>query len=463
MNRTKIAFACVFFAGFLAFADFNTMNVPDSAQIRRECAQRWFYEDLSVLRQNHVELHSNEIGQEFQIRLEETDSSFAVIVAPKMLLETDFYTENGIERRTVDDFPGDACGAWILFRNSVSGKGEKLRIYFSANSGEYVEFESDENKTLADFVICGLYAAKGVPVGIPFEKLYEASFQQILLLTEHSLPWNYADTQKGQFDSKLQMIGVIRKNLGRIFYSEDSCYNENGESIRISDGKKYSPEDFEDSIIQTKIENPLFVDSAGFLKWIADGLVVPVNGSFLYRDPLMVKTVSYDATGRNGVLGQTMDISFALDWCRNLSAACLSVKSHKKYMWDEANMDVQIDPFASEVSSGAAASQIPGFIKDSGYSVKMLKPLLYVLASSEPAYFYLAAIKRPVKEVYGNAENFIFDQCAAIFPMYDKDGKFACVVFENGRELTLNQFVSKYEGCYIHLSRVLSEKEFYPQ
>ena len=94
MNRTKIAFACVFFAGFLAFADFNTMNVPDSTQIRRECAKRWFSEDLDVLRQNRIELHSNEIGQEFQIRLEETDSSFAVIVAPKMLLETDFYTEN---------------------------------------------------------------------------------------------------------------------------------------------------------------------------------------------------------------------------------------------------------------------------------------------------------------------------------------------------------------------------------
>lgn len=439
------------------------MNVPDSTQIRRECAKRWFSEDLDVLRQNRIELHSNELGQEFQIRLEETDSSFAIIVAPKMLLETDFYTENGIERRTVDDFPGDACGAWILFRNSDSGKGEKLRIYFSANSSEYVEFEADENKTLADFVICGLYAAKGVPVGIPFEKLYEASFQQILLLTEHLLPWNYADSQKGQFDSKLQMIGVIRKNLGRIFYTADTCYNENGESIWISSGKKHSSDDFKDFTVQTEIENPLFVDSAGFLKWIVDGLVVPFNGSFLYRDPLMVKTVNYELTGRNGILGQTMDISFTLDWCRNLSAACLSVKSSKKYMWNEANMDVQLDPFASEVAENAAASQITGFIKDSGYSVENLKPLLYVLASTEPSYFYLAAIKRPVKEVYGNAENFIFDQCAAIFPMYDKDGKFACVVFENGRELTLNQFVSKYEGCFVNLSRVLSEKEFYPQ
>lgn len=435
------------------------MNVPDSTQIRRECAQRWFFEDLNVLRQQRVELHSNEIGQEFQIRLEETDSSFAVIVAPKMLLETDFYTQNGIERRTVDDFPGDACGAWILFRNSISGNGEKLRIYFSANSSEYIEFEPDENKTLADFVICGLYAAKGVTVGIPFEKLYEASFQQILLLTEQLLPWNYADIQKGQFDSKLQMIGVIRKNSGRIFYSADSCYDENGESIWISSGKKHSSEDF---LIKTEIENPLFLDSAGFLKWIVDGLVVPVNGSFLYRDPLMVKTVSYETTGRNGVLGQTMDISFTLDWCRNLSAACLSVKSHKKYMWNEANMDVQLDPFASEVSDDAA-SQVTGFIKNSGYAVKTLKPLLYVLASTEPAYFYLAAVKRPVKEVYGNAENFIFDQCAAIFPMYDKDGRFACVIFENGRELTLNEFVSKYEGSFVHLSRVLSEKEFYPQ
>ena len=459
MIKKKVAFACVFFAVLSAFADFNKMNVPDSAQIRRAVAENWFYEDLKVLREKRVELRQNEAGQDFQVRMEENDSSFAVIVAPKMTLETDFYTEKGIERRTVDDFPGDACGAWILIRNSLTGNPEKIRIYFSQNSDMYIQFSPDGTKTLADFVICGLYASRGVPVGIPFEKLYTASFQQVLSATEHSLPWNYADTQKGQFDAKLQMTGVIRKNLERIVYAPDSCYDENGESIFISSGEKQTDFDF---LKTRKIEKPVVVDQAGFLKWIVDGLVEPLAGAKLYRNPLMVKTVTYEPTGRNGVLGKNMDISFSLDWCRNLAAAALSVRSQKKYMWNESNMDIQIEPFAAQVTKEGVA-QIPGFLKDSGYKIENLKPLLYVLASTEPAYFYLAAIKRPVTQVYKDSENFIFDQCAAIFPLYDKDGRFACIVFENGAELTLNQFVAKYPGSFVHLSRVLAEKEFYPE
>lgn len=442
---------CSFFCLPL-FADFNEMNLPDSTEIRKAIAETWFYGDLNDIREMRSEIRKNAIAQSFQVRMEETDSSFAIIIAPQVKIPMDFYTESGVEQRIVDDYPGDAFGSWILSRNSISGKSEWIRIYFSVNSEMYVQFSPDGRATVADFVIAGLYAAKGVPIGLSFEQLYTASFRQVLQTTEKILPWKYADVRAGQFSSKLQMINVIRKNLKRIKYSPDSCYDEDGKPVYISSGARRNLESTEG----------LELDSAGFLKWIADGLVQPVAGSHLYVKPLLVQTVEYEKTGLKGNLSQTLPLSFTLDWCRNLAAACLSVKSSRNYLWNEAYIDVQIEPFSAEVTS-QGITQTAGYIKNSGYEVSKLKPLLYVLASSEPTYCYLAAVKRPVKTT-GKipVEYFTFDNCAIIFPYYDKNGRFACVIFENGTELSLTEFVNKYRGGFVHLSRLLTENSFFP-
>lgn len=453
MSIMKRFFLIVFaFLCLPVFADFNEMNLPDSTEIRKAIAESWFYGDLKSIRQKYSEVRMNAIAEPFQVRMEETEGSFAIIVAPQVKLKMDFYTEDGVEQKIVDEYPGDAFGSWILSRNSLTGEGEWIRIYFSVNSEMYIQFAPNGNITLADFVIAGLYAAKGVPIGIPFEQLYTASFREILQATEKILPWKYADLKLGQFGSKLQMIGVIRKNLNRIHYSPASCYDENGELVDIFSGER------------RKVESKDFLelDSAGFLKWIADGLVEPVAGSHLYVKPLLVQTVEYEKIGLQAKLNQSLPLSFTLDWCRNLAAACLSIRSSRHYLWNDSHADVKIEPFSAEVTS-QGITQTVGYIKDSGYEVEKLKPLLYVLASTEPTYCYLAAVKRPAK-TSGNLplEYFVFDECAVIFPYYDKNGHFECAIFENGKELSLSQFVNKYKGCFVNLSRLLTENSFFP-
>lgn len=455
MKKVLLLSTVFIFAISSLTADFNRMGIPDSAEIRRSCAESWFYDDVKDLREKRSELRKNALGQEFQIRLEEAGSSFAVVIAPQMKLDVDFYTENGIERRTVDDYPGDAAGAWLLVRNALTGRPEQIKVYFTADSSVYIQLTPQNNKTLADFVIEGLYAARGVPVGVPFENLYTASFQDIISLTEKSLPWQYANTQKGQYQSKLQMIGVIRKNLGRIAYMDDTCYDENGQLVYISDGSRRK---IESNIDFSKM---VLVDQCGFLKWVVDGLVEPLTGSKLYLKPLRVKTVEYDPLGLNGVLDQKENLSFTLDWCRNLAAAHVSIRTKRNYMWNESGTDVSIEPFGSEVSS-EGLSQAAGYIKNTGYKISALRPVLYVLAATEPAFGYLAAIKRPLRNNSKDPEFFKFDECAVIFPFFDENGRFSCVIFENGRELTLNAFISKYSGCFVHLSRFLTETRFFP-
>lgn len=456
-------FACVFCLVVASplFAQLNAHSVPDSAEIRSAVKESWLYGDLSSLREKRMELRENAIGKEFQIRMEETDTSFAVIVAPQVKMEMDFYTENGIERRTVDEYPGDASGSWILMRSILTGEPELIRIFFSANSDMYVQFRPDGRKCVADFVVSGLYASRSSPVGISFESLYTASFQQIFSITFHTLPWYLADFKPGQFGSKLQMIGVIRKNIGRFVYTPGICQNEDGKSVSISTGDILDMTADKQRAAADGIPNPVFGDQAGFVKWIVDGLVEPVAGSCLYREPLLVRTVEYNALGFNGVLSQTKDLSFTLDWCRNLAAACLSIKAGRNYMWNEANTDVQTEPFSQEVSENGIL-QSSGYIKDSGYQSEVLRPLLFVLATTEPTYCYLAAIKRPFKTGMASAsEYFAFDQCAVIFPFFNDQGVFSCVVFENGEEITLKEFTAKYKGCFIHLSRLLTEDSFF--
>lgn len=457
-------FAILFFSVFSAcFAEIDWFSIPESKEIRASILNDWIYADLKDLRKKSGEVHRNGIGQEFQVRMEETDGSYAVIVAPKVEMDVDFYTESGVVKKRVSEYPGDACGSWILIKNSRTNRPERLKVFFSNNSDVYIQFEPEfaggkaAKKCRGDFVISELYAARSVPVGVSFDALWEYSFYDLYHLTKFVFPWQYADIQRGQFSTKLQMINVIRKNAGKIVYLEDSCFDGNGRLINISDGKEKEFSDEEKLMLDKKIP----VDDAGFLKWIADGIVFPLAGSRLFCEPLVVPTVKYNATGLSASLSRNVNLSWTLDWCRNLSAAIISIRQKKNYMWNEVGSDVAIIPFSGSVQGGEKGLSF-SYFKDTGYQVSSLRPLLYVLAATEPTYCYFAAIKSPVR--WENlSEFYVFDACAVIFPLFDDDGRFSCVIFECGKEYNLEQFTQKYSGCFVNLSRVQTTARFAPE
>lgn len=458
MKAFRFFLMFLFIAAFPLAAEHNRLGVPDSSEIRAAAAERWFYADLEVLRENRTELRRNPVGQNFQIRLEENDLYYSVIVAPETFLTVDFYTENGMKRDTVSEYPADAAGSWIFMRDSRTGKPVHIRYYFAADSDVYVQFypnKGDVKKSLADFVINGCFAARGVPCGVPFESFYTASFSDVLTFTGKSLPWKYSDVHPEQFHGTLQMIGVIRKNLKRIRSEWDACYNEDGKPVKISDGKKrVVPADEE-------AEKKLSLSSAGFVKWIVDGIIEPMAGSLTFLDPLLRPTVKYNPVGSKGIKNEKENVNFTLDWTRNLAAARLSIQTRKKYLYEESGVDVNIEPFSAEVSASGINS-VAGYLKNTGYDIKRLRPVMYVLGVTEPTYFYLAAVKRRIPASGNKPEYYVFDQTAVIFPFFDKNRQFGCVVFEDGEELTLAQFVNRYPDSYVHLTRVLSTDRFFP-
>ena len=446
---TALCFALPF------FADYNRLGIPDSSEIRKGLEERWFTAPLSEVRANPPEIRANNNGDKFQIRLEENETTFNVFVSPRALIKVNVFSDKGMYTEEQELYPGDAAGSWVLIRDKRTGKPLRIRYYFLKNSEVYIQFTPQGKIALADLVIFGNYAARGVPTGMTFEKFYSASFEDVMTITDTKLPWNYVLIDTQLYHSMKQMCGVIHEKLPKITLVQDAMYDENHDLVHISTGKK-----FQKSEIADVSEDNLLLSSAGFVKWIADGLVEPISGGVLKRDPLIKETVSVKDNGRQGVLSQKYDLFFSLDWVRNLASAVVSVYAGKTYLFNQSGVDVTINPFASSITDKGVANTVT-FVENSGHTVKVLNSLLYVLAATEPGTLYFGAIRGTDRTV--SPEIMAFNECAAFFPYFEDDGSFACKVFMNGRELTLENFCYYYADDFVYLTRVKSSERFFPQ
>ena len=436
------------------FARYNRLGIPDSSEIRDCLEEQWFTAPLSEVRQNQPEIRANDNGEKFQIRLEENESTFNVFVAPHAVIKVNVYSDKGMFTEEQDLYPGDAAGSWVLIRDKRTGKPMRIRYYFLKDSDVYVQFSPQGKIALADLVIYGNYAARGVPTGMPFSKFYTASFEDVMNITETKLPWSYVLADPQIYHSMKQMAAVIRERLPFISVVNDAMYDENGDLVHISTGKKFENIDESD-----KSEKKLLLSSAGFVKWIADGLVEPLSGGLLKRDPLIQETVFVKDNGRQGVLSQKYDLFFSLNWVRNLASAVISVYAGKIYLSNQSGVDVTINPFASSITDKGVANTVT-FVENSGYTVRVLHSLLYVLAATEPGTFFLGAIRGTDRTV--TPEVMAFNECVVFFPYFQDDGAFACNVFMNGKEMSLEDFCYFYADDFVYLTRVKSSENFFP-
>ncbi|MCR5605714.1 MAG: hypothetical protein K6F69_02705 [Treponema sp.] len=454
IRRVLLAIS-VFCLSFFVFAAYDPNGIPDSSEIRKSLRETWFTAPLDAVRQNESATFENSIGTVFQVRVEEIPEELAIIVAPETTVAIDIYKDGNKESRVENkEYLANSPGSWILFRSTENGKALRIRYYFSVNSDVFLEFSTNKKKTVVDFVICGMNAAKNVPVGMPFEKLYTTSFADIRKLTKKTLPWYLTDTEKGMYKGNLAMISGIKERLDRIEYAEDAGYDEHGEAITITSGEKRKLKDGED-------KDKLQLSSAGFVKWIVDGELASISGGGSYLKPLCVNTTNHSMTSHIGVIESSYEIMFALDWTRNLATALLSIQRGVDYKYQDSGVDVDINPFSSSYNLKGEVSQI-AYVKDCGYKMSMLKSLLYVLAVTESDNYYLAAI-REIAPTYDDTmpEFGVFNNCAAIFPYFDDNGKFYCTVFFNGKEISLEDFIETYKDCFVNLTRLRSSDKFY--
>ena len=252
MKKKFFVITLLFLVSFVCFAEgYYGRDIPDSSEIREKIIDKWFTQDLKILRFLDSEIYENSIGQKFQVRMEELDDSFAIGVAPSTLIEMDLVSETETKSTVMEIYPYDLPGSWILFRDKKTGNPISVRYYFHKNSEIYVEFDAEDvpsmnasmkkkkndEKIYGSFLIFGMYLAHSVPVGLTIDNLYSFSFTQMVEVTKTSLPWEYADVNTLLYDDSLQMIGCIREKLPGFVFEKDACYDGEMRPITISTGE----------------------------------------------------------------------------------------------------------------------------------------------------------------------------------------------------------------------------------
>ena len=228
MKKLFFVFAafCIFLTNLFA------ADIPDSSKVRSRIVRSWLKEDLEFLRMKQSEIFINEVEQKFEVRLEEYDEEFAIIVAPGRKISVEVFKDGRTDLIEADSYPATLPGSWVLYRDKYDGECTRIKMYFHPDSEIYVQFRPRGNKTLADFIIFGAYANRDVPIGLSFEKLYTYSFRDLKKLTGLTLPWQYVETQSGLFGGIHQMVDILRDKSEEIEYADDVAFNADGKLCR---------------------------------------------------------------------------------------------------------------------------------------------------------------------------------------------------------------------------------------
>jgi len=442
-NKIYFIIRCVFIAlcMYVPFSLFaiNFTDVPESAGVRAKLVDTWFTKDIHALSSATSEFISNDINEEFLVRSEIEETETKIIVSPCVKMKAKILGESSNQTVMYDTWPSDAPGAWILYRNTQTGKPVRIRIYFQNNPEVYFQIMPKDDRSSAELIIFGTKAIKNVTLGIPIEKFYTLSLTDFYSISKKLLPWRYVLIPQGMYNGNIQMVGVIRELIPTFVQVEDAAYNEVGEPVWISTGLKRENID----------KKTISISSMGFLKWIADGLIEPLTGSNCYIKPLFTPTLNPVPGSLASVSLENKDLYKSLNWTRNLAVAVASARSRNSLL-----------RFANS-GAGVTKLEMPDcpHIPNVGYPIEKLPALLSVLAVTEPDLFFFAAI---CEKVPSDKELHQFEKGAAIFPYYSTDNKFKVVVFENGVEYTLNQFMQKYPNTFIELVRVKASVKFSP-
>lgn len=430
------------------YAEYNVMGIPDSCEIRKTLIDSWFTAPISDLKVKDSEIKRDAQGNDFQVRFEEKENDILIVVTPKSVAQINYIGSEKSETRKVAVFNQTAKGSWVLYRNKLDGKASAIRWYFSADPDVYFVIRPASLKTYVDLYVYGHLCSSSTPIGVPFNKMYSLSFQEFQTITKKTIPWEKVTVTTGIYNASYQMISVIRNHLPRMYYMEDACYNEEGKLYSIIKNEPYTVDG--EVLDACDSDGTLSFNGAGFLKWIIDGIVEPFTLKRTNLGNMCASTIEFNPLGKNGVLEQAYNLSFSIDWCRNLACEAKNARSSMISSWKDAGIDVNLNNFVD----------ISGYIPDTGYSINNLKSILYVQGITEPGYFYLAAIKQ---HSVIKPEEFVFNDCAVIFPYFDDAGRFACVIFEKGEEISFEEFLSRHRDSFVHLNRVKAAEEFYPR
>ena len=434
-------------------------QIPDSAEIRESITASWFSAPLEKVVKRPSEMHTDSKGNTFTVSgnyAENREDGFVISIIPNI---TDYSLP---EHNLVPQ------GTWMLYRKLDTGAPLLIKIYPRENPALSISLrpasqKAYSGKSFIDICLFNAYVRKDIAIGVPFETLYHISLSRLKELTEAIIPWDLFNPPR--YNSPVKAMSRIVENLHyRLVPMKDACFDHNGNPVHISNSQPQT--ELEISIAmnidQTRAEVSGGVDSAGFAKWIIDGMVRPVAGQGTIIEALK-RATEVPKTHFTKPYIDTENVFFGLNWIRNLGAAALSLNLNRTVYPDSSGLDVTDCPFAltdaaafaSARSSARQQSSFLGYQQYAGYQVSYLLPLLYYLAVIEPDHFYLACIN----SVPVSTELRMYDRIAVLFPYFDGWGEFHVDIYENGEQIPVDEFIEKNKAAYAALVRVRAPEE----
>lgn len=414
------------------------LSIPDSSSVRIQSMESWITAPVSAVIDRECENVQTDFGQVFQVRAEREGSEVAIIFAPREN-NYNFYTK--------------APGSWVIYRDYYSGKVLRVHVYFQLDSRVYVCLRPDNQpkkpKSEVDLIIYGAYACRGVPLGLEFSEVMKLSFSELFNLTKETVPWNYVKSDYRNYMNNKEICKKIRRKLPQFEYIEDAAYDEFEKPVFISTGEERSG-----------TPGKIGINCSGFTKWVIDGITIALSGSATKIEALKKPTIELAGTLYRAQ-AEEEEMFRSYDWIRNLSTAAVCAERDKEFPAGTLGVDVQVNPFAGLKSPDGTVRNV-GFVPKTGYEINMLKPLLYVLAATEPDMIYLAAVKSCMGNTQNEPETWTFHHDLVLLPYFDEAGICHINVFESGVETSFDEFIAANQGTYVYLCRVKSTDRFQP-
>ncbi|MDR2314567.1 MAG: hypothetical protein LBE02_08555 [Spirochaetaceae bacterium] len=411
-------------------ADVAVASIEDDSALRVSIRDSWLTKNLSEVLRNRSFIHTLPGGISVQVRAERRDNEVLVILARE---------RNGV-------YTGWAQGSWIYFRNLNTGAPERIRIFLRSDPMAYVQFRPLGNdKTQLDVVVQGAYIVRGLPLGLPFNRLLSLPVEEVLAAAGGRFPRRYFDPDPQMYRDVRAFVGKVRSALPSLTFRDDGVLDENNRYVFIEtlEGQTGTPG----------------LNCSGFAKWIVDGVLRPVTGRRL--DIGALKVPASPRTSSLAANYEDQDALFGLDWTRNLALEAARALRSPSFATLE-NVEVRQGTFAALVDrrgERAAVRNYPAFLLNAGFSIEGLQPLLYTLAVNEPGYLYLAAVSRerasalPLRQYY---------HVAVLVPYFSEYGVFQVAVFESAEETNLAGFIGRHPRGMVNLVRIPVEGIFDP-
>jgi hypothetical protein len=370
-------------------------------------------------------------GGRIQVRTETAGEEFMVILA----------------REWNESYPGWAQGSWILTRRRDTGAPSRIRVFLRSDPNTYIQFRPFEaDRSYMDVVLYDAYAIRSLPVPFSFERLLVIPVEEVLSSLGAKFPRRYFDPDPDWYRDLRSFMEGVRRRLPELTFRDDGAIDEDGRYVFINTLKAQ--------------DGTGGLNCSGFAKWMVDGILRPFTGTRLSIPPLK-NPFGERGSSFTETYERLRDPFFGLDWTRNLAGTAGSILRSPDFGRLE-EIEVQSWPFSQVILRGRNGSVLrsyPGFLKDAGFGVEGLHPLLYTLAVDEPGRIYLASVNNEIGSAPRMRQHF---HIAVLVPYFNEYGNFRIAVFESAEETSFNQFRNRYPGHFVNLVRIPVESSFDP-